>query len=114
MRKNVLSIGINVLMSIAVVIIISDYSILGKTTYGKIGMWYTICFSIIIGLLVITTVMFMKMPLVGDLYQGICLCVFVILIIVSFFSLTNFLELSGIFIGLLGIANCSEYFLSKI
>lgn len=46
MRKNVLSIGINVLMSIAVVIIISDYSILGKTTYGKIGMWYTICFSL--------------------------------------------------------------------
>ncbi|KRL20940.1 hypothetical protein FC98_GL000985 [Lentilactobacillus kisonensis DSM 19906 = JCM 15041] len=96
------------------VIIISEYQILGSNTYGKPGMWYVMAVSIIIQLVVIGTSLITGATVIGDLYQGFCAFVFVMFISVALLCLPGNLELISILVGVIGIANCSCYFILKL
>lgn len=104
----------NVLLSICLVVIIADYPILGRTTYGKPGMWYVMGLSVISQLIIIGITIITKAIVVGDLYQGICLLVFVSFTLITFLCLTGALELVSISVSAIGIANCGHYFISRV
>lgn len=105
---------LNIMLSIWVIIIISEYPILGKTTYGKPGMWYVLASSVAVQLIIIGTSMLTKIFLIGDLYQGICAFIFMIFGAIAFLCLTGILELVGILVSMIGIANCGYYFVSRV
>lgn len=104
----------NVLLSICLVVIISEYPILGRTTYGKPGMWYVMGLSVISQLIIIGITVITKAILIGDLYQGIWLFVFVSFTLITFLCLTGALELVSISVSAIGIANCGHYFILRI
>ncbi|GHP13986.1 hypothetical protein YK48G_14110 [Lentilactobacillus fungorum] len=114
MRRQIMSYGLNMILSICVVVVISEYQILGNSTFGKPGMWEAIAVNVVLGIAVISIVLLTKVTIVGDVYQGIWLLIFILLIVIALIRLTGILTLLGILVGGLGVANCSRYFLLKL
>lgn len=111
MLKRTLSLIMNASFSVGIVIIIAAYPILGKNTIGKPGMWLAVLTCFLVGIVVIGFSLITKSGLLTNLYQGISLLVYLIMIGIALLVLSGGLQILSVLLGILGILNSGEYLL---
>lgn len=109
--KRTLSLIMNVSFSVGIVIIIAAYPILGKNTIGKPGMWFAVLTCFLVGIVVIGFSLITKSRLLANLYQGISLLVYLMMIGIALLVLSGGLQILSILLGMLGILNSGGYLL---